>query len=82
MVNAKAWAEMTFSVLIDRVKNKGPVEIEETSFDYVNDEFKPDEKMHLLIGQAANDYRVETFEVLAVLAIALSNRLLSARSCK
>ena len=77
-LQAREWAERTAATLGERVKGKRPYEIQDLSFEYVKNEFKPTEKQEVEIRTCAYEKGVKRDIVLDVLAVELRDVLLKA----
>lgn len=70
------WVEQVAPSLIARVKGKPPFEVQNFCFDYVKDEFEPDEKQLRKLQMCAYENGIDLDAVLDVLAVELRDRLL------
>ena len=77
-LQARKWAERTAAALGERVKGKRPYEIQDLSFEYVKNEFKPTEEQEVEIRTCAYEKGVKRDIVLDVLAVELRDVLLKA----
>ena len=77
-LQARDWAERTAATLGERVKGKRPYEIQDLSFEYVKNEFKPTEEQEVEIRTCAYEKGVKRDIVLDVLAVELRDVLLKA----
>lgn len=70
------WVEQVAPSLTARVKGKPPFEVQNFCFDYVKDEFEPDEKQLRKLQMCADENGIDLDAVLDVLAVELRDRLL------
>ncbi len=76
-VGAEEWAKAPADHLVDQARGKRPTEVEDISFNYVNSELNPSGDLEKTLHDAAKQYDINEGDVLAVLAIALRDRLLT-----
>lgn len=77
-LQAREWAERTAAALGERVKGKRPYEVQDISFEYVKNEFRPTEEQEVEIRTCAYEKGVKRDIVLDVLAVELRDVLLKA----
>ena len=70
------WVVRVAPSLIARVKGKQPFEFQNVCFDYVRDEFEPDEEQLRKMQMSASENGIDLDAVLDVLAVELRDRLL------
>lgn len=75
-LQAREWAERTAAGLGERVKGKRPYEVQDISFEYVKNEFKPTDEQEVEIRTCAYEKGVKRDIVLDVLAVELRDALL------
>ena len=76
-LDARGWAERTAPTLADRVRGQDRYTIQETCFEYVDDEkFQPDADMEAKIRSCAFENGIDREQVIKVLAIELRDQLL------
>lgn len=78
-IDAKQWAGATAKTLIDRIPGKEDFEIEQIAFDYINEEFEPENDLGRQILRAAYETGSSRWDVHAVLAVELRDVLIKYR---
>lgn len=76
-VKAKAWAERTAETLLENVKDKDAYQVQEYSFNYVKDEFKPTEEQLAEIRKAAYEHGATIDHIHEVMGLELRDQLLT-----
>ena len=75
-LDAKAWARRTADEVRDELAGKQDYEVQDFCFDYVRNQYRPEEDQKNRIGTIAYENGIDRQEVLNVLAIELRDALL------